>query len=150
FLEDVGKNGLERFWVLFADHLKYADLLRYPSEPNGVMERTTYTEVALRWWDLLSKLHQRFNKAEIAIGLMWEPVFYGAHYFDWEAPGGRITIRPFIWGLKGPECPSYESEWKHKNAPREYRDYRAGLENLVKRIRGKGCPAHGKWFQLGT
>lgn len=57
------------------------------------------------------------------------PFFFGA-FFDWEAPGGKIHVSPYIWGLNVRECPGLDYEWLTQHATDAYAYYRRGLEEL--------------------
>lgn len=57
------------------------------------------------------------------------PFFFGA-FFDWEAPGGKIYVSPYIWGLNVRECPGLDYEWLTQQPTEPYMYYRRGLEEL--------------------
>jgi hypothetical protein len=57
------------------------------------------------------------------------PFFFGA-FFDWEAPGGRIHVSPYIWGINVRECPGLDYEWRTPQPTEPYLYYRRGLEEL--------------------
>ena len=59
------------------------------------------------------------------------PFFFGA-FFDWEAPGGKIHVSPYIWGRNVRECPGLDYEWHTQKPPEPYEYYRRGLEELAK------------------
>jgi len=59
------------------------------------------------------------------------PYFFGA-FFDWEEPGGKIHVSPYIWGLNVRECPGLDYEWLTHKPTDAYMYYRRGLEALTR------------------
>lgn len=59
------------------------------------------------------------------------PFFFGS-CFDWDAPGGRIHVSPYIWGLNVRECPGLDYAWLTQKPTENYQYYRRGLEELTK------------------
>ncbi|MBI4825209.1 MAG: adenylate/guanylate cyclase domain-containing protein [Nitrospirae bacterium] len=56
--------------------------------------------------------------------------FYFASYWDWDAPGGRIHISPYIWGADVRHCPAFDYTWITNQPTPQYLAYRNGLEQL--------------------
>lgn len=58
--------------------------------------------------------------------------FYFASYWDWDAPGGRIHISPYIWGADVRHCPAFDYTWITNQPTPQYQAYKDGLMHLMK------------------
>lgn len=56
--------------------------------------------------------------------------FFFASFLDWEAPGGRIHVSPYVWGLNVRECPGLDYRWMTRKPAKPYQDYWRGLAQL--------------------
>jgi hypothetical protein len=74
------------------------------------------------------------NRArEIAFREYRFPFFFGS-FLDWEAPGGRIHVSPYVWGLNVRECPGLDYKWVMHKPTQAYQHYRRGLEQLCTEV----------------
>lgn len=83
-------------------------------------------------------LSKRAKKWEI---LEYDQPFYFASYWDWEKPGGRIHVSPYIWGADVSVCPALDYTWITAQPTRHYEAYRDGLQHLrlVARLLDGAC-----------
>jgi len=58
--------------------------------------------------------------------------YYFASYWDWDAPGGRIHISPYIWGADIRTCPSLDYTWITSTPTQPYKAYGDGLNRLLR------------------
>lgn len=56
--------------------------------------------------------------------------FFFAAFLDWEAPGGRIHVSPYVWGFNVRECPGLDYRWVTRQPTQAYQAYCRGLEQL--------------------
>ncbi len=56
--------------------------------------------------------------------------FYFASYWDWNEPGGRIHISPYIWGADVKICPALDYTWITRVPTPQYQAYVDGLQSL--------------------
>ncbi|MEW6619432.1 MAG: hypothetical protein AB1422_08885 [bacterium] len=56
--------------------------------------------------------------------------FYFASYWDWDEPGGRIHISPYIWDADIRVCPAFDYTWVTQQPTPQYQAYREGLKHL--------------------
>jgi hypothetical protein len=56
--------------------------------------------------------------------------FFFASYWDWDKPGGRIHISPYIWGADVRICPGLDYTWITQEPTPQYQAYREGINHL--------------------
>lgn len=83
-----------------------------------------------RWKKFLIQLQAAHPSANIKLGLYTDPPYYGASLLNWEEPGGRVHVSPYIWGLKAKDCPGFDVEWIGRKRPPIYERYVKGLQYL--------------------
>ncbi len=54
----------------------------------------------------------------------------GASFIDWERPGGKIHVSPYVWNVAAPNCPGYDIYWVGKKPWAIYETYVEGLQYL--------------------
>ena len=108
FLEDESLA-----WIR-SDGRSHADLVAAKRQAREALERV-----------LRDRVH------ELAFREYRFPFFFGA-FFDWEMPGGKIHVSPYIWGLNVRECPGLDYEWRTQRPTDDYQYYRRGLAELAK------------------
>ncbi|MBM4046172.1 MAG: hypothetical protein FJ279_13760 [Planctomycetes bacterium] len=62
--------------------------------------------------------------------LEYDRPFYFASYWDWDKPGGRIHVSPYIWGADVRVCPALDYTWVTRDPTPQYRAYLDGLHHL--------------------
>lgn len=118
--------SLRRFWVF----------MPHPDTYRGLQLGATYAipesveKMANRWRQFLTTLGQRLPRVETKLGLFHQPPFLGASFLDWDRPGGRIHVSPYVWGVPAQECPGYDLEWLGRRPSAIYETYVRGLEYL--------------------
>jgi class 3 adenylate cyclase len=127
-----GKIGfsecLKRFWVFMPDPVVYANLhlTKLQAEP-GLLK-----ECVNDWRKLFAKLKAQFPESDFKLGLFREPPYFGASFTDWERPGGKIHVSPYIWNVAAPNCPGYDVLWIGKTPSSVYEAYVVGLQYLYR------------------
>ena len=118
--------SLRRFWVF----------MPHPDTYRGLRLGTTYAapesveKMANRWRQFFVALGKRLPQVDTKIGLFHQPPFLGASFLDWDRPGGRIHVSPYVWGVPAQECPGYDLEWLGQRPSAIYETYVRGLEYL--------------------
>ncbi len=117
---------LKRFWVFMPAPDVYASLhlTKLQATPQLVKD---YVQ---KWQDLFATLKTRFTNADFKLGLFKEPPYFGASFIDWERPGGKIHVSPYVWGVAAPNCPGYDISWIGKKPSAIYETYVEGLQYL--------------------
>ncbi len=130
---DIYKNGditfstsLERFWVFIPDPTNYSHLHLHPVRASSQFTN----ECIERWKKLFAELNTKYKNADFKLGLFKEPPYLGASYTNWERPGGRVHISPYVWSVDAPNCPGYELEWLGRRPSPIYESYVKGLHYL--------------------
>lgn len=77
--------------------------------------------------DLKDVLTKRAKQLEF---LEYDRPLYFASYWDWDKPGGRIHVSPYIWGADVRVCPALDYSWITSRPTPEYQAYVEGLRNL--------------------
>ena len=117
---------LKRFWVFMPDPRIYASL--HLTEPQAMPQLVE--ECAGKWRELLAGVQAQYPNADVRLGLFKEPPYFGASFIDWERPGGRIHVSPYIWNLAAVDCPGYDLEWLGTKPSTVYEAYVEGLQYL--------------------
>jgi len=117
---------LKRLWVFMPAPEIYATL--HLTEPQATAKLVT--ECAHKWKDLLATLKTQLPNADLKLGLFQEPPYFGASFIDWERPGGKIHVSPYIWNIAAPNCPGYDMFWLGKKPSSIYETYVEGLQYL--------------------
>jgi hypothetical protein len=117
---------LKRFWVFMPDPEIYANF--YLTAPQATPELVK--DCAHKWQELLALLKTQFPNADLKLGMFKEPPYFGASFIDWERPGGRIHISPYVWNVAAPNCPGYDIVWIGKKPSAIYETYVEGLQYL--------------------
>jgi class 3 adenylate cyclase len=117
---------LKRLWI-FMPHPDAYDCLQvsaHAATPSFEAQSIS------NWKEYLLGLKQIRDLAEIKLGLFSEPPYFGASFVDWERPGGKIHVSPFVWGVPPPMCPGYDLEWVGRTPSPVYETYVEGLRHL--------------------
>ena len=77
--------------------------------------------------DLKDKLAKRTKQLEF---FEYDRPLYFASYWDWDKPGGRIHVSPYIWGADIRVCPALDYSWITSHPTPEYQAYVEGLRCL--------------------
>ena len=117
---------LKRFWVFMPAPEVYANLHLTESQPTSQLVK----ECVLKWQDLLVTLKGQYPNADFKLGLFREPPYFGASFVDWERPGGKIHVSPYVWNVATQNCPGYDMFWIGKKPSAIYETYVEGLEYL--------------------
>ena len=117
---------LKRLWVFMPAPETYANLRL--TEPQATPQLVK--DCVHKWRDLFAKLSTQFPNADFKLGLFTEPPYFGASFIDWERPGGRIHVSPYIWNVAAPNCPGYDMFWVGKKPSAIYETYVEGLQYL--------------------
>ncbi len=117
---------LKRFWVFMPDPQMYAGL--HLTEPQAFPKLVR--QCVGKWQDFFAKLRSQFTKADFKLGLFKEPPYLGASFIDWEQPGGRIHVSPYVWNVAAPNCPGYDLCWLGRKPSPIYETYVEGLQYL--------------------
>jgi len=82
------------------------------------------------WKNLFIQLKTQYPQADLKLGLFKEPPYFGASFIDWERPGGKIHVSPYVWGIAAPNCPGYDLEWIGRKPSSIYEIHVDGLQHL--------------------
>ena len=119
-------DGLKRLWVFMPEPTMYANLkLTHPQASIQLV-----SDCIRQWKELLTVLSNRFPTADLKLGLFSEPPYLGASFIDWERPGGKIHVSPYIWNVAAPDCPGYDMIWIGNKPSAIYETYVEGLRYL--------------------
>jgi class 3 adenylate cyclase len=121
-------SELNLFWVFMPD----PEIYDYIKATNLVNPAKLVKEYISIWADLFLKLKFSHPKADFKIGLFKEPPYIGASFINWERPGGKIHISPYVWSIPAVNCPGYDMEWIGKKPSPVYEIYVQGLQHLNK------------------
>ena len=121
-------NTLKRFWVFMPDPKIYAKLNLTKPQASAQL----VTKCVLGWKKLFAVLGARFPLADFKLGLFKEPPYFGASFIDWERPGGKIHVSPYVWNVAAPKCPGYDMVWIGKKPSGIYETYVDGLRYIEK------------------
>ncbi|MBM3240384.1 hypothetical protein FJZ31_29225 [Candidatus Poribacteria bacterium] len=117
---------LKRFWVFMPSPEIYANL--HLTEPQATPQLVK--ECVHKWQDLFATLKTQFPNADFKLGLFKEPPYFGASFIDWERPGGKIHVSPYVWNVAAPNCPGYDMYWVGQKPSAIYETYVEGLQYL--------------------
>ncbi len=117
---------LKRLWVFMPAPEIYATL--HLTRPQATAKLVT--ECVHKWKDLLATLKTQLPNADLKLGLFDEPPYFGASFIDWERPGGKIHVSPYVWNVAAPDCPGYDMFWLGKKPSAIYDTYVEGLQYL--------------------
>jgi len=117
---------LKRFWVFMPAPDVYANL--HLTKPQATPQLVK--DCVQKWQDLFATLKTQFTKADFKLGLFKEPPYFGASFIDWERPGGKIHVSPYVWNVAAPDCPGYDIYWVGKKPSAIYETYVEGLQYL--------------------
>lgn len=118
--------SLKRLWVFIPGPRAYSESYLIPPRPT----KQELEDIIHRWSDILTEIRGTHPRADVKLGIFEEPPYIGASFLDWEWPGGRIHISPYIWGVQADECPGYELEWVGEKPSPIYQAYMRGLQHL--------------------
>lgn len=119
-------SSLRRLWVFIPGPRAYNEsYLRPPRPTKRKLEDTIHS-----WSSILTEIRAAHPRADVKLGIFEEPPYIGASFLDWERPGGRIHISPYVWGVQADECPGYELEWIGERPSPIYEAYIRGLQHL--------------------
>jgi len=122
-------NALRRFWVFMPDPMVYAKLkLTKPQASAQLVKKCVQ-----KWEKLFAVLNTQFPSRDFKLGLFKEPPYFGASFIDWERPGGKIHVSPYIWNIAAPKCPGYDMVWIGKKPSEIYDAYVDGLRYIEKK-----------------
>jgi len=83
--------------------------------------------------EAIKNLHKVLNGHVQHLDFMeYDRPFYFASYWDWDKPGGRIHVSPYIWGADVRVCPALDYTWVTQEPTQQYQAYREGLVQLLK------------------
>lgn len=122
----VFSKQLKRLWVFMPDPEMYANL--HLTEPQATPQLVK--ECVSKWQRLLATLRTQFTNSDLKLGLFKEPPYFGASFIDWERPGGKIHVSPYVWNVAAPDCPGYDMYWVGKRPSAVYERYVDGLQYL--------------------
>jgi class 3 adenylate cyclase len=117
---------LKRFWVFMPAPEIYANLHLTELQATPQLVK----ECVHKWKDLFATLTSQFPNADFKLGLFKVPPYFGASFIDWERPGGKIHVSPYIWNVAAPDCPGYDMFWVGKRPSTIYETYVEGLQYL--------------------
>ncbi|MDH5387160.1 MAG: hypothetical protein OEY06_01780 [Gammaproteobacteria bacterium] len=117
---------LKRFWVFMPAPDTYANL----NLTNPQATATLVQDCIQKWQDLFASLKTKYTEADFKIGLFKEPPYFGGSFIDWERPGGKIHVSPYIWNVAAPKCPGYDIDWIGTKPSAVYDTYVEGLQFL--------------------
>jgi class 3 adenylate cyclase len=119
-------KDLKRFWVFIPDPEVYGTL--HMMAPHATAQFVK--ECIQKWKDLFECLKTQFPLSDLKLGLFKEPPYFGASFINWERPGGKIHVSPYIWNVAAPNCPGYDLLWIGKKPSPIYEIYVEGLRYL--------------------
>jgi hypothetical protein len=96
--------------------------------PQTIPERVK--DCVHKWRDFFATVKRQFTNADFKLGLFKEPPYFGASFIDWERPGGKIHVSPYVWNVAAPNCPGYDIYWVGKKPSSIYETYVEGLQYL--------------------
>jgi class 3 adenylate cyclase len=124
-------ENLRRFWV-FMPAPETCRLLQIPTmsrraEPASPDLVKGFID---KWKELFTDVKKHHGLADLKLGVFEAPLYFGGSYLDWERPGGRIHVSPWIWGFATPYSPGFELEWVGSRPSTVYEVYVEGLHYL--------------------
>ena len=119
-------RGLKRFWVFMPNPETYEALNLTDSQASVQLVKKSIQD----WKKFFEILRERVPKSDLKLGLFKEPPFFGASFIDWNRPGGRIHVSPYIWNVAAPNCPGYDMLWVGNRPSAIYETYLEGLNYL--------------------
>lgn len=119
---------LKRFWVFMPMPDTYANL--HLTSPQATVELVR--DCIQKWQDLFVSLKTKYAEADFKLGLFKEPPYFGGSFIDWERPGGKIHVSPYIWNVAAPKCPGYDIDWIGTKPSAVYETYVEGLQYLYR------------------
>jgi hypothetical protein len=117
---------LKRFWVFMPDPEIYSTMHLTRQQASLQLLKDCISN----WQRLFGELKVQFPSAEFKLGLFKDPPYFGASFIDWERPGGKIHVSPYVWNVATPNCPGYDLSWIGKNPSSIYETYVDGLQYL--------------------
>lgn len=117
---------LKRFWVFMPDPEVYANLHLTAPHASAQLVKGCIQ----KWKELFFTLKTQLPTADFKLGLFKEPPYFGASFIDWERPGGKIHVSPYVWNVPAPDCPGYDMVWIGKKPSPIYETYVEGLQYL--------------------
>lgn len=124
---------LKRFWVFMPAPDVYANL--HLTKPQATPQLVK--DCVQKWQNLFATLKTQFTNADFKLGLFKEPPYFGASFIDWERPGGKIHVSPYVWNVAAPDCPGYDIYWVGKKPSAIYETYVEGLQYLHRSTENK-------------
>lgn len=119
-------QNLKRFWVFMPDPGVYKHL-----HLHSIYATAEYVNECIeKWKGLMAQLKEKNTNADLKLGLFKEPPFFGASFIDWDRPGGKVHISPYIWNVAAQRCPGYDLEWIGSKPSNIYEHYVEGLQYL--------------------
>ncbi len=119
-------SQLKRFWVFMPAPEVYEKL--HLTKQQAIPQLVK--ECIKGWQEIFTTLKAQFEHADLKLGLFKEPPYFGASFIDWERPGGRIHISPYVWNVAAPNCPGYDLVWLGNKPSAIYETYVEGLQYL--------------------
>jgi len=117
---------LKRLWVFMPAPESYANLqLTGPQATPKLVN-----EYVRKWQEMLTTLKKKSPDADYRLGLFKEPPYFGASFIDWERPGGKIHVSPYVWNVAAQNCPGYDIFWVGKKPSAIYETYVESLHYL--------------------
>ncbi len=121
-------DELRKLWVLMPDPDAPGDSTDGPP----LAQLRTLRDCVERWKARLAKEKAQRPAADVRLFLFQEPPFLGGSFLNWEEPGGRVHVSPYVWGLAARECPGFDLTWRSRKRHPVYERYVRGLETLTK------------------
>ena len=117
---------LKRFWVFMPTPDTYANL--HLTCPQATVDLVR--DCIRKWQELFASLKAKYVDADFKLGLFKEPPYFGGSFIDWERPGGKIHVSPYVWNVAAPKCPGYDLDWIGTKPSAVYETYVEGLQYL--------------------
>ena len=83
-----------------------------------------------RWKEFLNVTKTRIPSIEVKLGLFNEAPYLGGSFLNWQYPGGKIHVSPYIWNQQPRNCPGFDIEWLGNRPIVTYQQYIKGLDYL--------------------
>jgi len=119
-------SALRRFWVFMPDPETYASLNmgRLWIAPDMLRDSIA------AWREYLETLQERSSMTQIKLALHRVPPLWGGLFVDWDRPGGRIHISPYLWNRATQDSPGYALHWLGDTPSEIYEAYVSTLDWL--------------------
>lgn len=119
-------DSLRRLWVFLPDPVAMTGAEVEPP----LRQLSQLVDCLERWTKRLKEEKRDRPNADVSLRVFREPPFLGGSYLNWDEPGGRVHVSPYVWGLAAKDCPGFDLVWRGGSRHPVYDRYVRGLDAL--------------------